>query len=293
MAVMFADMTGSTRLYDNLGNTVAVDIVTQCISALIRVVGNHRGRVIKTIGDEVMCTFPEAVHAALAASEMHMGLQRLVQSGSVKNTEGLQVKVGVHYGVVLEEDNDIFGDAVNVAARMASLAKADQTLVTQQLVDAMPRELHSTLRFYDKVDLRGKSERFDVYEIIWQVSDMTVAANTRPTVARRELESLELRFADRRLELNASNPAVGMGRADDNEVQCAGSLTSRRHARIEFKRGRFVLTDQSSNGTYVKPDGEDMFILRRDYSHLEGAGFIGLGESPDDMGKLAIRYQAQ
>ena len=179
---MFADMTGSTKLYEKLGNTAAIEVVSNCINTLIDVVGKHGGTVIKTIGDEVMCTFPEATKAALASSDMHMRVRELAESAGLDT----QVKVGVHYGTVLEEDNDIFGDAVNVAARMASLAKPDQILVTGQIRDALPPELHSTMRYFDKVDLKGKSEEFEVYEIIWEVSEMTVVADFTPQVARKE-----------------------------------------------------------------------------------------------------------
>jgi adenylate cyclase len=290
IAIMFADMTGSTRLYDDLGNTAAIDVVSICLETLMKVVKQFRGTVIKTIGDEVMCSFPEAVLAALAASEMHFAMERLGE-GKGALVSGIQVKVGVHFGDVLEEGGDIFGDAVNVAARMAGLAKADQILVTKDLVDALPPELHSTLRYYDLMDLKGKTERVEVFEIIWAVSDMTVAASAAPSVARIEHHVMVVTIGDQHVEMGVDKlMAISMGRAEDNDILCAGALTSRKHARIEYKRGRFTVTDQSANGTHVKADGEGTVGLRREYSQLEGAGYIGLGEDPDTMGDLAIHY---
>jgi adenylate cyclase len=294
IAIMFAEMTGSTPLYDAHGNMAAVAVVAQCLETLSKVVRQFRGTVIKTIGDRVMASFPEATHAALASSEMQLAIQRVSEEVSGL-TRGMRVKVGAHYGeVVLEDDGDIFGDAVNVAARMASMAKADQILVTQDLVDALPPELSSTLRYYDRVDVRGRSAQLEVYEIIWEVSDMTIAAVSSPSVHRREFSRMMLEISGNKVEMGTGGvDFVSLGRADDNEVQCAGALTSRKHSKIEFKRGRFTVTDQSANGTHVQPDGEATFSLRRDHTTLEGSGLIGLGQHPDQMGELAIRYTVE
>lgn len=286
---MFADMTDSTKLYESLGNTMAIEVVSQCINTLIEVVANHRGRVIKTIGDEVMCTFPVVTQAAMAASDMHMKVRTLAEQGDTE----MQVKVGVHYGTVIEEDNDIFGDVVNVAARVASLAKPDQILVTEQVKDAMPKELHATLRYFDNVDLKGKSEIFDVYEVIWEVSDMTVAADFQPKVQRKQHHRLILSMGDIVVHMDENKDFASMGRADDCDIHCAGVLASRKHAGIEYRRGRFMLVDQSANGTHVKPQGEGTFAVKRDHYRLEGSGEIGLGEPPGDMGSLVIRYEVQ
>ncbi len=286
---MFADMTDSTKLYEKLGDTTAVEVVNGCINTLTKVVGNYQGRVIKTIGDAVMCTFPEAVYAALAASDMHLKVREL----SASSKTNMQVKVGVHYGTVLEEDNDIFGDAVNVAARLASLAKPDQSLVTDKVHGVLPAELSSAIRYYDKVALKGKSEQFEVFELIWEVSDMTMAADTAPPVPRKEHSRLKLSTGDQMVALDSTHDSAVLGRAKDCQIQCTGALTSRKHAMIEYRRGRFVLTDQSVNGTYVKPDGELSFALKRDHYRLEGSGAIGLGEAPEAMGDMMIRYEVE
>ncbi len=293
VAIMFADMTGSTRLYDNAGNTAAIEVVSLCLETLSRVVVQFSGTVIKTIGDEVMCSFPTAAYAALASGEMHLAMRQLGDDRGAL-MEGIQVKVGAHFGEVIEEDGDIFGDAVNVAARMASLAKADQILVTKDLVEQLPPDLRSTLRYYDKVDLKGKVQQVEVYEVIWEVSGMTVAASSTPTIERVKHTSLILSIDSDEVTLGADGlDSASMGRAADNAIHCSGALTSRKHARIEYKRGRFTITDQSANGTHIKPDDEEAYSLRREYAQLEGGGYIGLGEDPRKMGDLAIRYDVE
>jgi adenylate cyclase len=291
-ALMFADMANSSKLYDALGNTLAVDLVSQCIALLVRVTMLNKGRVIKTIGDEVMCVFPDVEQAALAASEMQHAVHALDNDPSV-TPHGLQACVGLHFGVVLDEGDDVFGDAVNTAARIAGLCKAGQILATEQFVDALPVEFRNTVRFFDEVELRGKQELFTVYELLWEFSDLTEASRQSRRPARTEHSRCTLRFGDAVLEMGGDLVLVNMGRADDVELQCRGALTSRKHARIEFRRGRFILTDQSANGTFVRPDGDKVQMLRRDYFNLNGSGRIGLGETPVDDYPLSIFYRCE
>ncbi|MEM7405777.1 MAG: adenylate/guanylate cyclase domain-containing protein [Pseudomonadota bacterium] len=289
-AVLFAHVGGSAPLYEELGNTFAIDIVTESVAALSAVTRAHGGRVIKFIDDEVMCVFTEAEHAALAACDMQVRIQELEQE-STGPARDLQARVGAHYGMVLDEGKDVFGDTVNTAARIAALCKPEQILVTAQFVSALPRELKQSVRFHDEVDLRGKQDTTSVHEILWEVSDVTVAGDNVPKIARLEHETCTVLFGDQLLELGNGRPHAAMGRADDVEIQCRGALTSRHHARIEYRRGRFVLTDQSSNGTFVRPDGEPVLTLKRDYYTLTGSGMIGLGEAPETDDPLTVFYR--
>ena len=99
-----------------------MDLVSQCVALLARVTMSNNGRVIKTAGDEIM--FPDVENAALAASDVARS------AGMTRTTHGLQARVGLHFGMVLDEGDDIFGDTVNTAARIARLCKADQILAT-------------------------------------------------------------------------------------------------------------------------------------------------------------------
>ena len=291
-ALMFADMADSSRLYESLGNTLGVDLVSQCVALLARVTMSNNGRVIKTAGDEIMCVFPDVENAALAASAMLHGVRGLDDDPAI-TTHGLQARVGLHFGMVLDEGDDMFGDTVNTAARIAGLCKADQILATEQFVEALPIELRNTVRFYDEVELRGKQERYTVYELLWEISDLTEAGSPGPRPARTEHSRCTLRFGDTIVEMGEDLVFVNMGRADDVEIQCRGALTSRHHALIEFRRSRFILTDHSANGTYVRPDGDAVQTIRRDYFNLDGSGRIGLGERPDDDYPLAIFYHCE
>ena len=119
-AILFADVSGSTRLYETLGDKPAQKAIEGCLEALTQVVATYRGKVVKTIGDEIMVVFPRAEDASSAAGEMQ---QRVMQLPSPAAGVKMRIRVGFHYGPVLEDKNDFFGDAVNVAARIEGLTK--------------------------------------------------------------------------------------------------------------------------------------------------------------------------
>ena len=124
--VLFADISGSTKLYELRGDVAARTIVSAVLSALTDVAQRHGGRVIKTIGDAVMCVFPNALQGLMAATDMQKRIAH--DPGFVK--DNLAIRVGLHHGEALHEGNDVYGDAVNTAARMESLAKREQIVTT-------------------------------------------------------------------------------------------------------------------------------------------------------------------
>jgi len=134
LAVLFADICGSTKLYDTLGDTLARRVVASCIARLLAPLADHQGTLIKTIGDEIMCTFPSAEQALCAANAM----QYSVTSAPFENDISLHIRIGFHYGEVICEAGDVFGDTVNVAARVAGAARANQIMTTQAAVNALP-----------------------------------------------------------------------------------------------------------------------------------------------------------
>src|SRR2546429_9930331 len=116
--VLFADVSGSTKLYDSVGATAAFEAIGACIDQLRRAAEADGGRVVKTMGDEVMVLFPSPDAAARAATRMHAAVESLPVVGSNK----LALRIGFHTGPVVQRDNDIFGDTVNVASRLADQA---------------------------------------------------------------------------------------------------------------------------------------------------------------------------
>ncbi len=139
--------------------------------------------------------------------------------------------------------------------------------------------------------IKGQGSEVTLYEVLWQTEDVTsmVPAIAMQSRGPRTMR-LKLRFQDREIYLDEARPNVAIGRAEDNDLVIKGNLISRIHARIEISRNKFVLIDQSTNGTFVQTkDGEEAFV-RRDSLQIKGEGMIGLGRLPEGESPQTIRY---
>ncbi|HEV7166326.1 MAG TPA: adenylate/guanylate cyclase domain-containing protein [Gammaproteobacteria bacterium] len=291
LTILFADVCGSTKLYETLGDTVARDTVAKCVSIMGEETQRQSGRVVKTIGDEVMSVFEDPSAAADAAG----GMQERISSGLVVQGKNIAIRIGFHFGpVIVETDGDVYGDAVNTAARMAGQAKAGQILTTAATVDIMSDTWKASTRQIDRAVVKGKKDEIDMIEILWQREDVTrMSTSFKPSAGAVKKAKLMLRYRDQSVEVNESNSSVVMGRADESDLIVKNTLISRLHARIEYRKGNFVLVDQSINGTYVRTSGGEELFVRRDNYPIKGNGIIGLGqrlapESPD-----AISFQSE
>jgi class 3 adenylate cyclase len=293
LVVLFADISQSTRIYEALGNTEAQALVRRCLNELSALTERYHGRVVKTIGDEVMSVFPSALDAARAASEMQ-GSLRAVQ-GEVELPFGpIRIRIGMHFGEVLLEGDEVHGETVIIAARMVKLAKPDQILTTAPTVSALPDELRAMTRYIDEQTLAGRLDKLDLYELLWEVSDLTDLATHAPPAALRTVHrTLRLCFGARECLLDEHASAFTIGRSEQNDLVVPAPLASRRHVIIRYTRGRFVLTDRSVNGTYIaRDDGQRIEVLRDDHP-LDGSGKISLGEPADKDRALLIDYRCE
>ncbi len=285
MAVLFADIAGSTKLYELLGDTQAKFMIDEALASLRAITERYKGRVVKTIGDELMCVFANAERGFLAATDM----QNSVNSMPVVNAARRMIRVGFHAGPVIEEKGDVFGDTVNVAARMAGLAKGMQIMTTRTTVDALPSELRAATRPIASVAVKGKADDMAVCEVLWQESDdLTMAADSLS--AEQSAAELVLRHATREIVLGAGKPAATLGRDPGNDIVVSGLKASRNHARIEKRRDKFYLSDQSTNGTYVVFTDEPEIVLRREEITLRGSGRIGFGRSCADPSEECVEF---
>ncbi len=291
LAILFADIAKSTHLYETLGNKTAQSLIGACLSLLSKVTVMHNGTVIKTIGDEIMCTFPSANDAVEAAIAMNRDLERL----TISNMPGVappNIYVGIQFGPVIREDNDVFGDAVNVAARMVAMAKQRQIITTDDTIAALSNKHKSAARVIDKTTVKGKSGEMNIYEVIWEQKDATVMVDE--SLDARKIESrMELKFQGLTIEIDQNRPSVTLGRQNHNDVVVNDERVSRTHARIEYRRGKFILIDQSTNGTFALIQGKKSIILRRDEATLLGSGIIGLGREVTEQSPVVIHYSIQ
>jgi class 3 adenylate cyclase len=273
IVVLFADVSGSMRLYETVGDALALAAIDRCLTFVRAACEGHSGRVVKTIGDEVMAVFPAADPAAEAAGEMQARISAQPAVGRVR----LAIRVGFHFGPAIEVDGDVFGDSVNVAARMTALAKGEQVILSGQAAAALSPSLRGRVREIDRLTVKGKHEDIGIFELIWQgpEADLTSLA-MRP--ARRPAHIL-LRHGTREIALDDARSSLTVGRDPQNDVVIADRMASRVHARIERRRDKFVLIDQSSNGTFVTVEGDAEIQLRREELMLRGRGRVTFGHA--------------
>ncbi|HTY94417.1 MAG TPA: adenylate/guanylate cyclase domain-containing protein [Steroidobacteraceae bacterium] len=292
LAIVFADVVGSTRLYELMGDLRARDMVAICIDVMRTATEQHQGTVIKTMGDEIMATFADADQALNAAAQM----QQQISRHSQLKVEGQPValRIGCHFGPVVLENRDVFGSTVHTANRMTSQAKAMQIMTTAAVVERLTPQWRAAVRQVDVATLKGQGNEVVLYEVLWQTEDVT---SMIPAIgmSNSKLPHLRLRlqFQEREILLDERHPSVVIGRAEDSDIIVKGNLISRLHARIELNRHKFMLVDQSTNGTFVRSEGGDEAFVRRDSVQLKGKGMIGLGKLPDQDSPQTIRFACE
>lgn len=283
LAILFADVVGSTHIYEVMGDLRARDIVLTCVDIMRTATETHEGTVIKTIGDEIMATFPSADSALNAASQMQHEIRS--RADLKVGEQSVAIRIGCHFGPVVLENRDIFGAAVHTANRMTSQAKAGQIMITGATAQRLAPEWRSSVRQIDIAMLKGKSNEDELFEVLWHKEDAT---SMLPALAlggllrdKQKPQRLRLKFQGQELVMTDGRVSVTLGRAEENDIVIKGNLISRLHARIEYNRNKFLLIDQSTNGTFVlNQSGEESFV-RRDSLQLKGEGMIGLGKTPE------------
>jgi class 3 adenylate cyclase len=290
-SILFADISGSTKMYDTLGDEQARNIVSQTLDRLDGVVNRFQGQLIKTIGDEIMCTFDSAEQSTNAAVEMQEVTEEANEAGELPMS--VYIKVGYHHGPVIEKLGDVHGDAVNVAARMVQQAKPQEIITTWETIKELPDSLQADTRFLDYAPIKGKGN-VEIMEVIWQEENVTQMAADPQAMAPPQEEDVALRlsYQDKQLTVSPERDSVSLGRSPGCDLQVGESLASRQHVLIELRRDKFFLIDQSTNGTYMRPEGGSEAFVRREEVPLTGSGEISLGRSfeddPQDLVHFAV-----
>ncbi|WP_051509784.1 adenylate/guanylate cyclase domain-containing protein [Hylemonella gracilis] len=291
LSILFADISGSTKLYDALGDERARKVVATTLTLLGDVVARYKGTVIKTIGDEIMCTFDDAEIATKAACDMQESLDEANEGGATEVP--VNIRIGYHFGPCIQENGDVHGDAVNVAARMAAQAKARQIITTAETAKLLPSMLQSSTRFVDHAFIKGKGE-MEIVEFIWQEDDVTTMSVdlSKVAVGAGHAVQLRLEYRDVALVLNSAREMAVLGRSPTCDIAVAETQASRQHIKIELRRDKFFLIDQSTNGTWVQSSGVQV-VVRREEIQLTGEGLISLGRAMDDNPQELVRYSLQ
>ena len=290
--VLFADVCGSTHLYEVLGDARAFAAINQCLAVLRRATEAFQGRVVKTIGDEIMAVFPSVLSGVQAACAMQSEVEALVP---IENDVRLAIRIGLHHGPVLIQDDhaDVFGDTVNVAARLSELANAGQIISSGTTVAGLPPLLRASTRALYALPLKGKASDIKVVEVLWQEGEDATLMVGRTHPAAQTVATLRLAHQGREMVLDAGCTKVVLGRDEQADFVVADKRASRLHATLELRRDKFVFIDQSSNGSYITFNGEGELLLRREEIVLRNSGVICLGHSAGKDAEGAITFSCE
>ena len=278
LTVLFADICDSTRLYHDLGDSVAHTLAAQCLKVVADTSAANGGTVIKTIGDGAMVTFPTVFQAYRCAIQ----IQEALRDGQ------LRLKIGLHVGPVIRADADVYGDTVNVAARVLARSGPGEVLMSGACAERLRAEERATVRLLDTTSVKGRPESLEIYSYIGDAANVTIIV---PSARREAGAALTLMHRGKEMRMETTAAPLLIGREAGCGLVIESELASRRHATIEVQRTSFVLTDHSSNGTFVVPDQSGIpQFLRREAVHLAGSGVISVGMAADRNDDNLIRY---
>lgn len=282
LAILFADIVESTALYREVGDVEALKVISSCLRALKDVLPRHQGRLVKSLGDAVMCMFPDAARAVEAAVEMQQAMDVFLSNG-----RPMRIRIGVHTGPVVIGDDDVYGDTVNVAAYLADAATPGQILLDESMSADLGPDRRACVRpIFDTV-LKTTLAKTAVCEVLWR-DDFAERTNINLNVSRSIPEDagsllLEMDGVERRVDYWHSTLLIGRDATSDLVIP--QGVVSRQHATIRIERMQFYLIDHSINGTFVtRGSDEEVHVMRREimlgvrgeirpgYSKADGTG---------------------
>lgn len=287
LVVMFADVVGSTRLYEELGDADAQRIISATLGVVRDICEAHHGETKAELGDELMVVFEDAGDAAASACDIHAKIPERIAIESPDSP--ITMRIGMHMGPVLE--NDTGNETVKIAQWAASNAKSEQTLATEVVIDSLPRIFQAVSRYVDDETWNFISiEHVTLHEIIWDVEGVTAFAGEKPTMKNQRCKEVVFEYMGQQISLNVDRPVISVGRGNQNDLIVQNDLISRQHFSAQLSRGRATVTDNSTNGTVIShPDGTNEPV-KNETLPLNGRGEIIIGRPPKIDEKYVIRY---
>lgn len=289
-AVVFADITNSTGLFLKLGDVAASALEKDWMAAVRQIVPRFDGTFVKAVGDEAMCAFPTADAAALGACE----IQTLTRSSPFSD-HAIRLHIGAHHGPAVTENGDMFGDTVNVAAFLCTVARAEQIIIAEATYQRLSPGIKAYARPIFRTRLKAHPEETILYQVLWNTGDLDVTMNLFGERASEkpipgEVGGLLLTHRGRSTHMNFRKNALLIGRGADCDIAIDERWVSRRHAHVRLIGRDFYLFDESINGSYVTlPDGKEVEVLRNDFL-LEGSGKISPGRSAANNPRGVIEF---
>ena len=271
-AVLFAELIGAPELYARAGDAAAHRAIIDCTGRLSEAAAACDSRVIKTIGSRVMLLAPSGDAAARAAVAMQVAAGEFPVTAASR----LELGVGFHYGPVIQEQHDIFGDTVNLAARLVEQAAKGQVLFAAETAEALSAPYRRLMRRLYSIPVKGRTEEVALCELVWRTD--AAATFLPPDGATKPLRArLTLKYRGTRLVLQNGFEALTIGREGDCGLVIGDAQASRHHCTIQRRNDHFVIADRSTNGTFVTVEGEAETRLDHDELTLRRRGWISCG----------------
>ncbi len=283
LAILFADIAGSTALYETVGDVEAHRRVAESLGFMAQAVESHGGQVLRTVGDSTLASFSscdDALLAACAMQELH------------KQTP-LAVRAGFHFGPVIPDKGDVYGNAVNIAARVASFAKTEEITATEFCIAQLSCENQGLATLLDNIWVKGISEPVGIYRITWEADAAMHTRVAQPAVNFAQFNedtTLVLSTENATFRMNRDSGILNVGRDERCSVSVDGDRVSRKHAQFDWSAGQIQISDTSTNGTYIQREGQVPLFVRRETVVLNGRGKIGLGCLPDEDASHSLQY---
>jgi len=291
--VLFADVSGSVKLHEKLGDTEALRAVERCMKRMERAVEAFNGRILLQKGDELMALFEATDEASLAAVEMQQRVADLPPVSGVK----LAIRVGFSHGVTEEDDEEsLTGETVSMAAYLAGLAKPGQILTNAQAQSALSPSLQLTTRDLGPLPAKGNFPGMQVFELVTlDLPLMEAAAEAVPDTGNNDVSHgsrLRLRYGKELVILDKRTHVISMGRDADCDIVIRDRRASRHHVFIEWREGsKFVLSDKSTNGTFVTLNGHPEMLLRKEECIIHGKGTICFAASANSPEADVVEFE--
>ena len=290
--VLFADLRGSTALYERMGNAAAASLVTESVRVVCRIVESHGGEIIKTLGDGLMAVCARAVDAVQAAEEVHESLERITDTRIDTRQPALRIQIALAYGEIIRVGGDCFGDAVNVSARLLDHAGDNETLATLQTLEDLTDSVRERFRRLERLHLRGRTEPVEVWRLENRRMNDAMSTMFGDSVPTTVPEGLRLDCDGVARVYTSRNLPIIIGRSHDAAYCIDDTRVSRLHARIEWSAGNFHITDLSSNGTFVRFGRQaEIVTLRRGTCTLHGHGTLCLGVNPEQDEAPQVNFE--
>lgn len=290
-AVCFAALQGIEDIAMQQGQEASLQLQQRALECLFALCREYHGEIGNVVGGEVLCLFPHPDAALNAACRM----QHVIHEDPEIRYPGLSLVVGMHLGAVHRKDTEVFGDSINTAARVKAEAQPGQILMSREMSDALEDHSARLLQPFDRLKVKGKARALTLMQVTWNPADLnstSVMASMINSGYLKELAAdvLELTLAGERRVINSGMTPVTVGRSGSCELHVRSQAASRLHCRIDHRRGKFVLIDESTNGTHlIRSDGSET-ILRREEAVLTGSGTFALGEPAHPEGRWTVHF---